>query len=64
MASRRAPKAAAPGTAVHDDPEAVATSASHARRNASFSSAPCQTVPQTGPARQPSRKGSASSAVP
>ena len=37
----------------------AATSARKARRNASFSSVPCQLVPQTAPTRQPSRNGSA-----
>src|SRR5580704_14598504 len=57
-ASRTAAKSV-PGATVKSLPASAATSVRKARRNASFSSVPCQLVPQTAPARQPSRNGSA-----
>ena len=56
-ASRTAAKSV-PGAGVKSRPASAATSARNARRNSSFSSAPCQLVPHTAPRRQPSRKGS------
>ena len=59
MVSRRlGERRARPSAGRHGDPAAAAISVSQARRNPSFSSAPCHMVPQTAPTRQPSRNGS------
>src|ERR1035437_4882921 len=56
---RRVANPGALGSARHRTPAWDATSARKALRKSSFSKAPCQVVPHTGPDPHPSRNGSA-----